>query len=88
MPRHRVQQKGNIEGHISKLFQCLQDWNSLVIFAKRLDMIEQPPKYCTENMPQSQMFHNQLVTEAINKLQDSYAYWSEVKYKQIKEIPC
>ncbi|MFH8143278.1 MAG: Fic family protein [Muribaculaceae bacterium] len=50
-------------------------------------MIEQPPKYCTENMPQSQMFHNQLVTEAINKLQDSYAYWSEVKYKQIKGLP-
>lgn len=38
-------------------------------------------------MPQSQMFHNQLVTEAINKLQDSYAYWSEVKYKQIKGLP-
>ena len=50
-------------------------------------MIEQPPKYCTENMPQSQMFDNQLVTEASNKLQDSYAYWSEVKYKQIKGLP-
>lgn len=49
-------------------------------------MIELPPKYKTTNILQSSLFLNKAAIEKMNKLQDSYSSWSEVKYKQIEGI--
>ena len=50
-------------------------------------MIEQPPKNTNVDSLQSALSKNRGAFESINRLQDSYAYWSEVKYKQIEGIP-
>lgn len=50
-------------------------------------MIEQPPQSKNVDILQSALFQNRVAIESINRLQDSYAYWSDVKYKQIKGIP-
>lgn len=49
-------------------------------------MIEQPPKSNKVDILQSALFQNKATIEGLNKLQDSYAYWSDVKYKQINGI--
>lgn len=50
-------------------------------------MVERPPKNKNTDILQSAPFQNKAAVEKINSLQDSYAYWSEVKYKQIDGIP-
>lgn len=49
-------------------------------------MIELPPKSNKVDILQSALFQNKATIEGLNKLQDSYAYWSEVKYKQISGV--
>ncbi|MDE7412929.1 MAG: Fic family protein [Muribaculaceae bacterium] len=50
-------------------------------------MIEVPPKITNSTSPKNNFLQDGIVKESINRLQDSYAYWSEVKYKKIEGIP-
>ncbi len=50
-------------------------------------MIEHPPKHIETNLSPNTLLQKNNVAESINRLQDSYAYWNEVKYKKIEGIP-
>ena len=50
-------------------------------------MIELPPKSTDSTLSNINLLQNFKAKESINRLQDSYAYWSEVKYKKIEGIP-
>ncbi|MDE7109582.1 MAG: Fic family protein, partial [Muribaculaceae bacterium] len=50
-------------------------------------MIESPPKYVETHLSPAILLQNSNVAKEFNRLQDSYAYWSEVKYKKIDGIP-
>lgn len=50
-------------------------------------MIEYPPKCSEASFSQTHLLQNSDVVKEINRLQDSYAYWSEVKYKKLDSIP-
>lgn len=50
-------------------------------------MIELPPKSADSTLSNINLLQNFKAKESINRLQDSYAYWSEVKYKKIEGIP-
>lgn len=49
-------------------------------------MIELPPKEHDSNVSYTIMLQNPAAAEKINSLQDSYAYWSDVKYKKVEGI--
>ncbi len=64
----------------------MQDWNSLLIFAQKYKfMIELPPQDIDLSI--NSLLQTPKVIENINRLQDAYAYWSEIKYKKIEDIP-
>lgn len=75
-----------------KLFQSLQDWNSLIIFARSKPsietvMIESPPLFNSQ-MPTADTFQmDKNVAQDINRLLDEYSYWSDVKYRKINGMP-
>lgn len=75
-----------------KLFQSLQDWNSLIIFARSKPsietvMIESPPPF-NSHMPTADTFKmDKNVAQDINRLLDEYSYWSDVKYRKINGMP-
>lgn len=50
-------------------------------------MIELPPKISDTLRYQNNLLPNANAINNINMLQDSYAYWSEIKYKVIEGIP-
>lgn len=50
-------------------------------------MIELPPNNLNNESTPTNLTQTILATESINRLQDDYAYWSEVKYKKIDGVP-
>ena len=50
-------------------------------------MIELPPTYKAPTTPPAELLQQKQIALAINKLQDNYAYWSDVKYKKIDGMP-
>lgn len=50
-------------------------------------MIELPPQHIDIDLSKTNLLQETKVIESINRLQDSYSYWNEVKYKKIDGIP-